>query len=296
MGVLGKGKAHGACSLLHAAALGLGASMALDLNTVAMVRDDEPKTPPDDPDGLLAAVVEAWLGAGNILPAEQVYWTIRSRVPSGQGLKSSAAVAVAALRALAESTGKNLAITELIDLAGIAQLASGVSITGSKDDAWAAATEGWKVIDPNVPAAEGVLLEGNGPVADDWAVIILLRGKRSERPDAEAFLWHQQGFQRALTALESGEDLVALTANGRSMAGVLEDSVGRRISNEAMMLGARAAGISGSGPAIIVFIHSISKPTIEHLQNLYENNDDIGEVIITKVLNPAVEDVEEALE
>ena len=296
MGVLGKGKAHGACSLLHAAALGLGASMALDLNTVAMVRDDEPKTPPDDPDGLLAAVVEAWLGAGNILPAEQVYWTIRSRVPSGQGLKSSAAVAVAALRALAESTGKNLAITELIDLAGTAQLASGVSITGSKDDAWAAATEGWKVIDPNVPAAEGVLLEGNGPVADDWAVIILLRGKRSERPDAEAFLWHQQGFQRALTALESGEDLVALTANGRSMAGVLDDSLGRRISNEAMMLGARAAGISGSGPGIIAFIHAMSKPTIEHLQNLYENNDDIEKVIITKVLNPVVEDVEEALE
>ncbi len=296
MVVLGKGKAHGACSLLHAAALGLGASMALDLNTVAMVRDDAPKTPPKDPDGLLAAVVEAWLGAGNILPAEQVYWTIRSRVPSGQGLKSSAAVAVAALRALAESTGKNLAITELIDLAGTAQLASGVSITGSKDDAWAAATEGWKVIDPNVPAAEGVLLEGNGPVANDWTVILLLRGSRSEPPDAEAFLWHQQGFQRALTALESGEELVALTANGRSMAGVLDDTVGRRISNEAMMFGARAAGISGSGPAIAIFIPSISTPTIEKLQNHYENNGDVEKVIITKVLNPVVEDVEEALE
>ncbi|HIA39286.1 MAG TPA: hypothetical protein EYN46_04005 [Candidatus Poseidoniales archaeon] len=296
MVVLGKGKAHGACSLLHAAALGLGASMALDLNTVAMVRDDAPKTPPKDPDGLLAAVVEAWQGAGYILPVEQVYWTIRSRVPSGQGLKSSAAVAVAALRALAEATEQEVSITELIDMAGAAQSAAGVSITGSKDDAWAAATEGWKIIDPNVPAAEGVLLEGNGPVANDWTVILLLRGGRSEPPDAEAFLWHQQGFQRALTALESGEDLVALTANGRSMAGVLDDTVGRRISNEAMMFGARAAGISGSGPAVVIFIPSVSIPTIEHLQNHYENNDDVEKVIITKVLNPIVENIEEKLE
>ncbi len=293
MGVLGKGKAHGACSLLHAAALGLGSSMALDLNTVAMVRDDAPNTPPDDPDGLLAAVVEAWLGAGYILPVEQVYWTIRSRVPSRQGLKSSAAVAVAALRALADATEQEIAITDLIDMAGTAQSAAGVSITGSKDDAWAAATEGWKVIDPNVPAAEGVLLEGSGLVADDWTVILLLRGKRSKRPDAEAFLWHQQGFQRALSALENGEELVAMTANGRSMAGVLDDLAGRRLSNEAMMFGARAAGISGSGPAIAVFIPSVSTPTIERLQDLYEKDDAIEKVIFTKVKNPKIEKHEE---
>jgi shikimate kinase len=258
-----------------------------------MVRDDVPNTPPDDPDGLLAAVVEAWRGSGYILPVEQVYWTIRSRVPSRQGLKSSAAVAVAALRALADATEQEIAITDLIDMAGTAQSAAGVSITGSKDDAWAAATEGWKVIDPNVPAAEGVLLEGSGLVADDWTVILLLRGKRSKRPDAEAFLWHQQGFQRALSALENGEELVAMTANGRSMAGVLDDLAGRRLSNEAMMFGARAAGISGSGPAIAVFIPSVSTPTIERLQDLYEKDDAIEKVIFTKVKNPIIEKIEE---
>ena len=43
MAVLGKGQAHGACSLLHAAALGYGAAMALDLPVTVRLLDKPSK-------------------------------------------------------------------------------------------------------------------------------------------------------------------------------------------------------------------------------------------------------------
>ena len=113
-------------------------------------------------------------------------------------------------------------------------------------------------------------------------------GNPSGRPKGTRDLAHL-----VLAGTGNGEELVAMTANGRSLAGVLDDLAGRRLSNEAMMFGARAAGISGSGPAIAVFIPSVSTPTIERLQNLYEKDDDIEKVIFTKVKNPKIEKHEE---
>ena len=43
MAVLGQGSAHGACSLLHAAGTGYGASIALDLPILVRVLDKKSK-------------------------------------------------------------------------------------------------------------------------------------------------------------------------------------------------------------------------------------------------------------
>ena len=53
MAVLGKGNAHGACSLLHAAALGYGANMALDLPMTVRLLDRPSKREVNDEDGVL---------------------------------------------------------------------------------------------------------------------------------------------------------------------------------------------------------------------------------------------------
>ena len=60
MAVLGEGRAHGACSLLHAAGTGYGASMALDLPIMVRLLDRKSKLELHDEDGLLSQVVEAW--------------------------------------------------------------------------------------------------------------------------------------------------------------------------------------------------------------------------------------------
>ena len=68
MAVLGKGTAHGACSLLHAAPLGYGSAMALDLPITVRLLDRPSKREVDDSDGVLNHLLDAWLAAGLPLP------------------------------------------------------------------------------------------------------------------------------------------------------------------------------------------------------------------------------------
>ena len=46
MAILGRGRAHGACSLLHAAGTGYGASMSLDLPLAIRLLDKPSKRDP----------------------------------------------------------------------------------------------------------------------------------------------------------------------------------------------------------------------------------------------------------
>ena len=90
MAVLGQGLAHGACSLLHAAGTGYGASMALDLPIMVRVLDKKSKREVHDNDGLLSHIVAAWMAAGHELPIEQesLHWAVQSKIPAQEGLKS----------------------------------------------------------------------------------------------------------------------------------------------------------------------------------------------------------------
>ena len=293
MAVLGTGTANGGCSLLHAAGLGYGASLALDLPVKVRLLDKMPKRELLDPDGLLDAILTAWSNAGHALPDGDLFWSVNSKIPPRQGLKSSSAVAVAAIKALCAATEVEIENADIIDIAANAQLAAGVSITGSYDDSWAALEGGWKLIDANAEdARSGLLLESQGPPADDWKVILVLRGDREERPELEDFVYQQQAFNQALTALQEGKELVALTWNGRGVIGALNDPTGRRFTNDAFVNGARAAGISGSGPAIAIFAPSISSPTIERLLRWYQKFDDV-EIIETSVVNAKFDAVDE---
>ena len=293
MAVLGSGTANGGCSLLHAAGLGYGATLALDLPVKVRLLDKMPKRELLDPDGLLDAVLTSWTNAGHPLPEGELFWSVNSKIPPRQGLKSSSAVAVAAIKALCSASDIEIANSDIIDIAANAQLASGVSITGSYDDSWAALEGGWKLIDANAEdARSGLLLESQGPKSEDWKVILVLRGDREERPALEDFTYHQQAFSQALTALQEGKDLVALTWNGRGVIGALNDSTGRRFTNDAFVNGARAAGINGSGPAIAIFAPSISSPTIERLLRWYQKFDDL-EIIETSIINADLDAMDE---
>ena len=285
MAVLGSGNSNGGCSLLHAAGIGYGASLALDLPVRVRLLDKVSKRTLDDPDGLLEQVLIAWKNAGHPVPEGELHWSVKSEIPPRQGLKSSSAISVAAIKALCDATGLELENADIIDIAAAAQLSAGVSITGSYDDSWAALEGGWKLVDANAEdARSGLLLESEGPSSDDWTVILVCRGDREKRPELEDFTSHQQAFAQALNALQEGKELVALTWNGRGVVGALNDPIGRRLTNDAFVNGGRAAGISGSGPAIVIFASAVSRPTIERIKKWYSKNDSI-EVIETKVIN-----------
>jgi shikimate kinase len=273
--------------------------MALDLQVAVRLLNKESKRTLSDPDGLLEAVVNVWVASGHSLPNEleksDLHWAVASKIPPRQGLKSSAAVSIAALRALNNSMEMELEDKDIVLMSAQAQLDAGVSITGSIDDSWACATNGWKLIDVNAETIEeGILMEGSGPPADDWVVLILTRGERESRPSSEAFATQQQNFIHALNAIQESQELVALTWNGRAMVGVISDSSARKLTNDAFVNGARASGMTGSGSAIVVVAPSISKPTCERLRQWYTTRYPDVKLTETKFLN--ADDVQDEIE
>ncbi len=296
MAVLGQGSAHGACSLLHAAGTGYGASMALDLPILVRVLDKKSKRDVHDNDGLLPHIVAAWIAAGHELPVEQesLHWAVQSKIPAREGLKSSSALCVAAVRALCDSTDTTLELHELVAIAVDAQLRAGITLTGSIDDTWACATGGWKLINANeADVAQGVLLEGEGPAKEDWTVLLISRGPRETRPALEDFLPHQQHFVQALNAIQDGNELVALTLNGRGVIGATKDHKARILANDALVNGARAAGLSGSGTALVIVIPIQLEGVIQRLKMWYENKHPEFTIIETRFKNPENSESEE---
>ena len=201
---------------------------------------------------------------------------------------------VAAVRALCDATETELELADIVSIAVDAQLDSGITLTGSVDDTWACATPGWKLIDANQPnVREGILLEGDGPREEDWDVLIVSRGPRETRPSLEDFIPHQQHFIQALNALQEENELVALTMNGRGVIGATGDVKGRIMTNDALVNSARAAGITGSGTAIVIVVPKLLQGILNRLKQWYESKYPGVELIETNFLNPQQEEAED---
>tara|TARA_Y100000994_G_scaffold193786_1_gene163126 strand:+ start:67 stop:876 length:810 start_codon:yes stop_codon:yes gene_type:complete len=269
--------------------------MALDLPILVRVLDKKSKRDVHDEDGLLPHVVEAWKNAGHELPIdeENLHWAVQSKIPPREGLKSSSGLCVAAVRALCDSTNTSLELHQIVAIAVDAQLRAEITLTGSIDDTWACATGGWKLINANEDVAQGVLLEGDGPVREEWKVLIVSRGPRETRPSLEDFLPHQQQFIQALNAIQEGNELVALTLNGRGVIGATKDHRARILTNDALVNGARAAGPSGSGTAIVIVIPIRLEGVINRIKSWYSSKYPDFNIIETRFINPERKDSEE---
>ena len=289
MAVIGTGQAHGACSLLHAAGTGYGASLSLDLPVIVKALDRPSKRELNDPDNLLSAVVDTWVENELPLPdgleKDDIHWAVASKIPQSRGLKSSAAISVAAVKALCEATQTSLDDADIVSLSSQAQIASGVSITGSIDDSWACLTKGWKLIDANAEdISSGVIMEGAGLNPDDWIVLIAAREPRKSRPQLEDFAPMFNEFEKALIALQQGELLNCLTINGRAMCAVTNDIQGRKIANDAFINGARSSGLSGSGPAVVIVVPSLVKSSADRIKSTLQRLMPADQIIETKFL------------
>ena len=289
MAVIGTGQAHGACSLLHAAGTGYGASLSLDLPVIVKALDRPSKRELNDSDNLLSAVVDTWveneLPLPNGLEKDGIHWAVASKIPQSRGLKSSAATSVAAVKALCEATQTSLDDADIVSLSSQAQIASGVSITGSIDDSWACLTKGWKLIDANAEdISSGVIMEGAGLNPDDWIVLIAAREPRKVRPQLEDFAPMFNEFEKALIALQQGELLNCLTINGRAMCAVTNDVQGRKIANDAFINGARSSGLSGSGPAVVIVVPSLVRSSADRIKSTLQRLMPADQIIETKFL------------
>jgi len=62
---------------------------------------------------------------------------------------------------------------------------------------------------------------------------------------------------------------VAMTWNGRGTVAALRDIEGRKMANDSFMNSARAAGVSGSGPALVIVVPSQQGPALERIKTWY---------------------------
>lgn len=282
MTILGTGRASGGISILHAVGLGQGCSTGIGLETIVKLTSI-PVPIDSDKHSLLKSVVIIWNNSGLPLPPS-IGWKVTTSIPIGQGLKSSSALACAALLALNEATWAGLSDSEIVDLAVAAQRHSGCTISGSMDDCWASISPGWKLIDPTQSASKSVLLTGQ--IEEGHAVLIILRGDRKE-VFFDKFSEQSLLFERALSSLANGSIFTSMSTNGMAVAAAIGDDEALRICNSAIASGAISAGISGSGPAIAVIAFEEDAAILEsHLL-------DTGYTVISTIF--AKEEIEEVI-
>ena len=70
---------------LHAAGLGYGASLALDLPVKVRLLDKPSKRELSDEDNLLTSVEKSWEKFGHTLPTVEFYWSVNSKNPAAAG-------------------------------------------------------------------------------------------------------------------------------------------------------------------------------------------------------------------
>ncbi|HVG36407.1 MAG TPA: shikimate kinase [Thermoplasmata archaeon] len=172
--------------------------------------------------------------------------SVDSEIPVSRGLKSSSAVANAVVLASARALGAELEPLEMIRIGVDAALDAGVTLTGAFDDACASFFGGIVLTDNH---ARKILRRDR--FSEDVVAVVHIPDrtipkaalKRLDfgpiRPEVEA----------AYRLAERGEYFRAMEANSGAYAAVL--GVSEAPAVRARKAGALAAGISGTGPAII---------------------------------------------
>ncbi|HEY3419512.1 MAG TPA: shikimate kinase [Methanomassiliicoccales archaeon] len=279
----GKGESHGAATIVNAIATGKGAAFGIDLKTWAEVNVlDSPKVEVSiegfsrEPTRLVENCFRAVID--KMMPGERPGAKIvtRSQIPVSRGLKSSSAAANAVIMATLDALGEKMEPLEAIRLGTKCAIDAGVSVTGAFDDACAAWLGGAVVTDNR----NDELLRRE-PMDPNLKVVIhvppfqtrksgLPRSRISAISDVA-----EMAFQMAL----KGDYLGAMKLNGLCYASAL--SVDQEVAFRALELGARSAGLSGTGPATAILVDS------EKLEKFLSDIKSTKEFIITDIFNGA---------
>jgi homoserine kinase len=81
-----------------------------------------------------------------------------------------------------------------------------------------------------------------------------------------------------------------MTWNGRGTVAALRDIEGRKMANDSFMNSARASGVSGSGPALVIVIPGTQSPTISRVKSWYSTRYKEVNIIETTFLSSENED------
>ncbi len=248
----GRAIAHGAVTIVNAISTGKGAALGIDLLTEAKVeltrdskqvdasiiggKNEDTTLAKESVNVVLNRFSDSKLGA---------HVEIKSQIPIARGLKSSSTAANAIVLATLCALGKKIPDEDVVKLGVDAAFKAKVTITGAYDDA-CASYFGGAVLTDNYGRK---ILKQNNVDEKLVAVIYVPRARTyTQKFPKERLNPFRYAVEMAFELAMKGEYWKALTLNGLIHSSAL--SVSTKPAVDALLNGALAAGLSGTGPSI----------------------------------------------
>jgi len=279
--MIGKAVAYGAVTIVNAVACGLGAALGVKLWTKATVKlTDNPgkiegKIVSDlkENPNLIVETVKHVLNYFSLEDVYGAYVETESNIPIARGLKSSSAAANALALATASALNKEVDDLTIIKLGVKAAINAKVTITGAFDDACASYFGNVAITDN-----KSMKIMKLSEVGGEYEVLIHVPPEK--RYKASFNVREAKVIAREVEAIHkialSGDYWTAMTLNGLAYSTVF--GYDPKIALEALMNGAVAAGLSGTGPAVAAIV---PKEKIERVAEVWRKHG--GTVIRTEI-------------
>lgn len=247
MTLAGEGVSGGALTVVNAIPTGTGAAVGLDLETRARVEldpepgpvevhvDDQPGADPSLGQACVAEIEDRL----DIQLSGRVETT--SDIPIARGLKSSSSAANAVTLAVLDALDEPASPERVLDVSVDAARRAGVTVTGALDDA-AASLLGGLVVTDNTQDE----IVGRKRLGSSRPVLLLVPETQRRSSDVGSLDAAEPVARRALETLDEDWQ-AALTLNGLGIAAALDSPLDP--AYRALAAGARAAGLTGTGPA-----------------------------------------------
>ncbi|MEM3702858.1 MAG: shikimate kinase [Candidatus Bathyarchaeia archaeon] len=268
-------------AIVNAIACGLGAALGIKLWTKATVKlTDKPgkvngkiiSDSAEDPK-LIVKTVREVLSYLNLEEVYGAYVETESNIPIARGLKSSSAAANAIVLATLSAVDAEVGDLTAVKLGVKAAIDAKVTITGAFDDA-CASYFGNIVITDN--RAMDILKLLN--VKEEYRVLIHVPPEKKYTSNVN--VKEARAVAREVAAIHKlallGDHWTAMTLNGLVYSAVF--GYDPRIALEAIMNGAVAAGLSGTGPAVAAVVPMESVGNVVKAWKKY-----CGEIIETEI-------------
>jgi len=274
---MGKAEAvsHGAATIVNAIATGKGAAFGVDLWTKARVQiTDRP--------GVIEGIITSDPTEGPVLIEKTVskifeYYGVEgefgakvetwSKIPIARGLKSSSVAANAVALATVAALDKSLDDLTILNLGVEAAIEAKVTITGAFDDACASYFGGVVVTD-NLKRR----IVKRSEIVEDLTVLFYVPAKKvyTSGSDVKRMKMVASLVSIAYKQAVKGNYWTALTLNGLIYSSAL--GYNPSIAVDALMAGALAAGLSGTGPAVTAIVSEERIDSVKDVWQAYEGD------------------------
>jgi shikimate kinase len=196
-----------------------------------------------------------------------------SNIPIARGLKSSSAAGNAIALATVVALNKNLEDLTVVNLGVDGALDAKVTITGAFDDACASYFGGVVVTD-NLKRRLVKRVE----LAENLAVLFYVPAEKAYTASSDVRRMKEVASLVKIAYREAlkGNYWAALTLNGLIYSSALRYN--SSIAVDALMAGALAAGLSGTGPAVTAIVSEEKKDFVKEALQAYE-----GEILEARV-------------